>query len=58
MKVLQALDLSHLDYCTVMWSGATKKDLGKFQLDQNRVAQPALKSTLRDNINDMHVNLS
>ena len=27
-QVLQALVLSHLDYCSVVWSGATKKDLG------------------------------
>jgi hypothetical protein len=28
-QILQALVLSHLDYCSVVWSGATKKDLGK-----------------------------
>ena len=28
-KVLLALVLSHLDYCSVVWSGATKRDLGK-----------------------------
>ena len=26
-QVLQVLVLSHLDYCTVVWSGATKRDL-------------------------------
>ena len=26
-QVLQALVLSHLDYCSVMWSDATKRDL-------------------------------
>ena len=57
-QVLQALVLSHLDYCSVMWSGATKRDLGKLQLAQNRAARLALKSTRRANINDMHVNLS
>ena len=25
-QVLQALVLSHLDYCSVVWSGATKRD--------------------------------
>ena len=50
--------MSHLDYCSVVWSGATKRDLGKLQLAQNRAAQLALKSTRRANINDMHVNLS
>ena len=56
-QVLQALVLSHLDYCSVVWSGATKRDLGPLQLAQNRAAQLALKSTHRVNINDMHVNL-
>ena len=37
-QVLQALDLSHLSYCSVMWSGATKKYLLKLQLAQNRAA--------------------
>jgi hypothetical protein len=29
-QVLQGLFLSHLDYCAVVWSGATKRDLGKY----------------------------
>ena len=41
-----------------MWSGATKRDLGKLQLAQNRAAWLALKSTWGANVNDMHVNLS
>jgi hypothetical protein len=28
-QVQQALVLSHLDYCSVVWSGVTKRDLGK-----------------------------
>ena len=57
-QVLQALVLSHLDYCSVVWSGATKRDLGKFQLAQNRAGRLALKCTWRDDMNYMHVNLS
>ena len=57
-QVLQALVLSHLDYCSVVWSGATKRDLGKLQLAQNRAAQLTLGCTQRANINNMHVNLS
>ena len=57
-QVLQALVLPHLDYCSVVWSRATKSDLGKLQLAQNRAARLALKSTQRTKINDMHVNLS
>jgi hypothetical protein len=41
-----------------MWSGATKKDLGKLQLAQNRAARLALGCVQRANINYMHVNLS
>jgi hypothetical protein len=28
-QFLQALGLLHLDYCSVLWSGAMKRDLGK-----------------------------
>jgi hypothetical protein len=45
--VLQALVLSHLDYCSAVCSGATKRDLGKLQLTQKRAAQLALKNTQR-----------
>jgi hypothetical protein len=57
-QVLQAQALLHLDYCSVVWSGVTKKDLGKLQLAQNRAARLALGCTWRANINNMHVNLS
>ena len=57
-QVLQALVFSHLDYCSDVWSVATKKDLGKLQLVQNRAAWLALGCTRRANINNMHVNLS
>jgi type IV secretory pathway TraG/TraD family ATPase VirD4 len=30
-QVLQARVLLHLDYCSVVWSGTTKMDLGKLQ---------------------------
>ena len=55
-QVLHALVLLHLDYCSVIWSGATKRGL-KLKLAQNGAARLALKCTLRANIN-MHVNLS
>ena len=29
-QVPQALVLTHLEYCSVVWSGATKRDFGKF----------------------------
>jgi hypothetical protein len=57
-QILQALVLSHVDYCSVMWPGATKRDLGKFKLASNRAARLGLRCTQRANINIMHVNLS
>ena len=56
-QVLLALVLLHLDYCSVAWSGATKRDLEQLQFAQNRAARLALKSTHRANIDDVHVNL-
>ena len=59
-QVLQALILPHLNYCSVPdhTSGATKKDLGKLQLAQNRAARLPTGCTQRANINNMHVNIS
>ena len=48
-QVLQALVLFHLDNCSVVSSGATKTDLGKLQLAQNRAARLALGCTQRAN---------
>ena len=41
-QVLQALVLSHLDYCSVVWSGATKKGLRKIAIgpEQGSTAGP------------------
>ena len=44
VQVIQALVLSHLDYCPVVWSNAAKKDLSKLQIVQNK----ALKGILSD----------
>ena len=49
--------LSHLDYSSVVWTGATKRDRRKLQLAQNRATRLGLKCTGRANINNMHVNL-
>ena len=53
-QVLQTLVLSHLHYCSVVGSGATKMNLGKLQRVQNRAARLALKCKPRANINYMH----
>jgi hypothetical protein len=56
--VVQALVISHIDYCPVICSSAAKKDLAKLQLPQNRAAHLALNWTYRTNINNMHTSLS
>ena len=55
---LQALVLSYLDYCPVIWSRAAKKVLVKLQLNQNRASRLALHCNQRANINTMHASLS
>ena len=57
-QVLQALVLSYLDHCPVMWTSAAKKDLVKLQLAQNRVARLARHCNQRDNIKTIHSSLS
>lgn len=58
VQVIQALVLSHLDYCPAVWSSAAKKDLGKLQIAQNKAARLALRCKSRSNILNMHQNLS
>ena len=57
-QVLQALILSYLDYSPVVWSSATRKELVKLQLAQNRAARLALHCNQRADINTMHASLS
>ena len=57
-KSLQALVLSHLGYCPVIWSSAAKKDLVKLHLAQNRATHLAIHCNQRANINTMHTSLS
>ena len=57
-QVLQALVLSNLDYCIVVWSSAARKYLVKLQLAQNRAACFALICSQRADINTMHASLS
>lgn len=57
-QVLQTLVLSHLDYCSVVWSGTTKTNLQKLQRVQNRAARLALKCTQRANTDVLHNQLS
>jgi hypothetical protein len=56
--VLQALVLLHLDYCPAVWSCAAKKDIGQFQLVQNKAARITLRCTRSECASNMHVSLS
>ena len=58
VQVIQALVLSHLDYCPAVWSSASKKELRKLQIGQNKAARVALKCKYRSSIVLMHRKLS
>ena len=53
-QVLNAIVLSLLDYCFVVWSDASKGDLERLQLAQNKAARCALNCNNRTSINLMH----
>ncbi len=55
--VTQALVLPHLDYCSVVWSCASNKDIHKLQLVQNRAARLVLGCPFRTNVKSMHSKL-
>ncbi len=52
--ILDTLFFSQLDYCQIIWANATKKDLRKLQLVQNKAVRLYPYGT---NINSMHFNL-
>lgn len=56
-QVIQSLVLSHLDYCPAIWSSASKQELNKIQLTQNRAARLALHCSMRDSVEGMHARL-
>ena len=56
--VIQSLVLSNLDYCPVIWSSASKQELSKLQLAQNRAARLALHCSVRSSVDAMHARLS
>lgn len=49
--------LTFLDYCPVVWSSASSKDLEKLQLVQNRATRLTLNCSRRANIIRMHKTL-
>ena len=56
--VIQSLVLSNLDYCPVIWSSASKQNMCKLQLAQNRAARLALRCSVRSSVDAMHARLS
>jgi len=55
--VVSSLVLSQLDYCQIVWANATKKDLNRLQLVQNKAARFALQCPYRTSIQSMHASL-
>lgn len=56
--VTQSLVLSNLDYCPTIWSSASKQELAKLQLTQNRAARLVLHCSVRSSVDGMHARLS
>ena len=57
-QVIQSLVFCHLYYCPVVWSAATKVELSKLQLVQNRAARLCLHCSTRTNVAYMHAQLT
>ena len=57
-QVVKSLSLSHLDYCSPVWSSAPKSILRKLQIAQNRAARLVLHCPMRTNTDSMHHKLS
>ena len=56
-QVIQALALSNLDYCSIVWSSTSCGNIKKLQLVQNRAARVALSCNWRTNVIKMHKSL-
>ena len=57
-QVMQALILSNIDYCPVVWSNLTMDEIKKLQVAQNRAARVVLHCDIRTNVIAMHDVLS
>lgn len=56
--VIHSLALSHLEYCSVIWSSALKSDMKKLQVAQNKAARLVLGCFFRTNTAYMHRQLN
>lgn len=57
-SVTHSLVLTHLEYCPVIWSSASKSNMKKLQVAQNKVARLVLGCSYRTNIKYMHERLN
>ncbi len=53
-QIVQALVLSQLDYCSVLWSNTTETNLNKLQVVQNKAAHILLHCPYRTNVRLMN----
>lgn len=57
-QIIQALILSHLDYCSAVWSYTSLGNIRKLQMVQNKAARVALTCGFRTNVKRMYECLS
>ncbi len=53
-SVIKSLVLSHLDYCSEVWSCAATSSIKKLQIAQNKAARCLLRCPYRTNVSAMH----
>ena len=56
-QVVQALVLSYLDYCAVIWSNTSETNLNRLQVAQNKAARLVLQCPYRTRISTMYNDL-
>lgn len=57
-QVVQALVLSHLDYCSVIWSSTSGSSLNRLQVAQNKAARLVLQCPYQTNVSTMNDRLA
>lgn len=49
-RIVESLVLSHLDYCSIIWSSTTEMNLRKLQVAQNKAARVVLSCPFRTSV--------
>lgn len=57
-QVVQALVLSHLDYCSIIWSSTSESNMNRLQVAQNKAARLILQCPFRTNVRLMNDSLA